>query len=130
MLKIKNGYGYFIATLFKGIDMPARTSLVKNKVLKTIGEIEKTQLELQKSILKENNAFSDTSGRVQYKRNATEEDKKAVADGLTKIANDETELPLSENEVTLLKEFFSKWDGIVPSELSYAYEYLIDTLGL
>lgn len=130
MLEIKNGYGYFIAKLLTGIDMPARTTLVKNKILKSIGKIEKEHLKSQKKILIDNNAFSDAQGLVKYTRAATEEDKAAVSEKLTELANATTELPISENEVKLLVEFFSTWDGIVPSELSYVYEYLIDTLGL
>jgi len=130
MLEIKNGYGYFIAQLLTGIDMPARTTLVKNKILKAIGGIEKEQLEYQKKVLSDNSAYLDKKGHVQYTKEATDENKKLVSRQLTDLANKETDIPISENEVNLLVKFFSTWDGIVPSELSYVYEYLIDTLGL
>ena len=130
MLKIKNGYAYFLAKLLTGIDMTARTTLVKNKILTKIGIIEDNQLENQHRVVEENHAFIDGKGKIEYQSDATDADRESVKEELSKLANEETDLELTESELTTLRNFFSEWDGVVPADLSYVYGYLTSILNV
>lgn len=120
---------YRMANFLSSIDMNARMARARNRLVENILEKAKQYLDEQKEIVTAMGGTIHSDGTITYSEDPEEQAKKVeeVGHELQELANETVDISKNyEEQFDNLKDFFSKWDGMVEAKYNIAYETLMN----
>lgn len=129
-IKVDNGSLFKVANFLRGVDkMPAKQSRARTKLAKSLTLKGDEYIESQKQIVEElGGQVQDSDLKIVFASDNVEA-QLHVKDYLNELSQEEVIIEESFiGQFAVLQQFFSKWDGEVPSMDADGYDKLLDVL--
>lgn len=126
-MKFKNSEIFQIINFLSKIEMNAKASRARTKLVKQLNKFGEEYIESQKQIVLENGGIVDNNGNVDFNGDTKKLEKTTI--DRFELSNEE--FIVQEDFVgqfKVLKDFFNKWDGNVEPIEAFGYDNLLDKL--
>lgn len=126
-MKFKNSEIFPTINFLSNIDMTAKASRARTKLIKRLVTWGDEYVESQKQIVEENGGVVDSKGNVDFSGNEVNLDK-ATIDRI-ELSNETINVQEDfDGQFSYLRDFFDEWDGEVSKIDAPTYDLLLDKL--
>lgn len=126
-MKFKNSEIFPTMNFLSNIDMTAKASRARTKLIKRLVTWGDEYVESQKQIVEENGGVVDSKGNVDFSGNEVNLDK-ATIDRI-ELSNETINVQEDfDGQFSYLRDFFDEWDGEVSNIDALTYDLFLDKL--